>query len=129
MIETLDRLWDIQVQGYWIQVCWVMICAFWGLHALLRVVHVVVTWSTDRAWRTAWVLVSLLCTLYFLGQINFADQRDTVPLGGLTRNAVSLLLVVTLIIDALRGIRGTVARRARRDQDARAQSAHPSLPS
>ena len=128
MFETLDHLWDTQVQGYWVQVCWVMICAFWGLHTLLRVVHVVVTWPIDRAWRSVWIPVSLLCTLYFLGQLSFTDQRDTVAFGGLARNLVSLLLVITLLIDALRGIRGTVARRARRSQDARAQSAPPSLP-
>lgn len=125
MLETLDHLWDTPVQGYWIQVCWMMICAFWGLHTLLRIVHVVVTWPTDRAWRTVWIPVSLLCTLYFLGQLAFAEQRDTVTFGSLARNGVSLVLVVTLIIDGLRGIRGTATRRARRDQEARAQLSPP----
>lgn len=114
MFEALDRLWDSPVQGWWIQVCWMMIAAFWAFHTLLRVAHVVVTWPSDRKWRSAWIVVSIICTIYFLAQMQFGDVRDRTTVGNLSRIFAAMLLVVTLIFDALRGVVGTVSRRANR---------------
>lgn len=125
MFEAIDAMWDKNVQGWWVQVSWVVLVALWLFHTVLRGIHVYVAWPSERNTRIVWVAISLVYLAYFIGQMLFTDQKNTVTFAVHLRNIESILLVSWLIYDVLRGIRGTSARRALRAERAQQARENP----
>lgn len=101
------------VDGYWLKLMWAVLAGSWLLSAVIRAGLTYISWPEQRGRRVFAVLVHLLVAWFFAWRVQSSPEPPLhIPLPELSRNAVSLLLVIWVTLDGIWAVQGMAERRS-----------------
>lgn len=104
----------MMIDGLYLKLMWAALAGLWGLAFVVRCLLVYLSWPTDRAWRIAFAVIHAMSTCYFIWRMETDVLPSTILLTDLTRNIISAILVIYLLLDGVRGVYRLAEHRAER---------------